>query len=106
MASRESRIQGRMSRASEMSTRAKHSKLGKETEKGSTETAGEVQENVDMTVIREKLLELSAGAMGAEARETETYQRSRRGWELCGAGTIIPILQVQTEAQRILKWKN
>lgn len=43
-----------------MSTRAKHSKSGKETEKESTKTAGKVQENVDMTGIREKLLELSA----------------------------------------------
>lgn len=68
MVSRERGIPGGMSRASEMSTRAEHSKLAKETEK----SAGEVAENVDMRLVREKRLELSSGAMGAEGRETET----------------------------------
>lgn len=51
-----------MSRELEMSARAEHSKLAKETEKESRMTIREMQGNVDKAGIREERFELPAEA--------------------------------------------
>lgn len=63
-----------MSRELEMSARAEHSKLAKETEKESRMAIREMQGNVDKAGIREERFELFAEGNGRPERQKPTEE--------------------------------